>query len=625
MLANRSLFRTRNIRAVYRGVIGGLVLLLAPGLRAETTVVSVPVSLDYPLMIQLLVTQLFQSPDNSRNILDDSSGCSQIVLSDPEIGPQRDQLEIVVKAKAKLGLNVFGDCQELLNWQGRAGFIGLPVIKSGGRSVKLEPRETWLIGSDGVKMSSGPLWETGVAGLESLFGSFEINFAPYTDSLAAFLPEVLPDRSAQQITTMANSLTLTAIDVSPEGLTVAINIVVDALDEEAAVTTALSEEELQQFEQRWQMMDALLVSAVKHYAAATSLEMLRSALLDTLIDSRYRLRDALTEPASRSNDAVRHWFVDSWQRLAPVVRRIAMDQEGQGHLLWLSLFTATDALYALDQLGPSIGLDISTDGLRRMARMINEGEVDELLRYGEEVDPQLQQLLQQQIQQQQDEPSAWRFDFSFVSQAYAAVRGDTLNMWVPKKKELEDYLPKIADLLEESAETVLQKQDLKKDYRNLYENLVLATAWQESCWRQYVVKNKKIVPLKSSSGDVGLMQINERVWRGFYDLQKLRWDINYNSNAGAEVLMNYLVKYAVKRGEQNQPGGINNLARASYSAYNGGPRAVSRYRRSDVPSAHQKIDGLFWDKYRQVDIGNELNVAECLGGKGWNRKRVGGN
>lgn len=78
--------------------------------------------------------------------------------------------------------------------------------------------------------------------------------------------------------------------------------------------------------------------------------------------------------------------------------------------------------------------------------------------------------------------------------------------------------------------------------------------------------------------------------------------------------MNYLVKYAVKRGEQNQPGGMTNLARASYSAYNGGPRQVSRYRRTDVPSAHQKIDVLFWDKYQQVDAGNELNVAGCLGG-----------
>jgi hypothetical protein len=109
------------------------------------------------------------------------------------------------------------------------------------------------------------------------------------------------------------------------------------------------------------------------------------------------------------------------------------------------------------------------------------------------------------------------------------------------------------------------------------------------------------------------MQVNEKVWRGFYDLQKLRWDINYNSRAGSEILLDYLVKYAIKRGEHKQPGGTANLARASYSAYNGGPGQVARYRSAKVPPAWKEVDKLFWDKYRQVDAGKALNVARCLG------------
>jgi len=614
MLNDNPLFRQAH--AVRRLTIASLLmaLLLAPGARAESTDVSVPVSLDYSLLQQLLVSQLFQSPDHSRDLLDDSSGCNQIKLIDPKVGPQQDKLEIVARAKAKLGLSVFGECQNFFNWEGDVGFLGLPVIQAGGKSIKLEPQASWLADPEGGKISSGPLWEAGIAGLEELFGGFVLDLTPYTDSLGTFLPDVLPHRNARQLQAMANGMTLKEIKVSPSGLSVAINFIVDDPVYLADVTTPLSEVELEQLEQRWQMMDALLVSAVKYYAAATSLETLRSALLDVLIDSRYRLRDVLTEPASRSNDTVRHWFTESWQSLSPVVREIALEQEGQAHLLWLSLFTATDALYALDQLGPSIGLEISTDGLRRLARMINAGEADDLLRYGIEVDPQLLELWKQQRQLQQTKSSALHFDFSFISPAYAASHRETLNMWAPDKTELGAYLPKIAVLLEDSAETVIQSQKLDNNYRALYGKLVLATAWQESCWRQYVVKDQKIVPLRSSSGDVGLMQINERVWRGFYDRQKLRWDIDYNSNAGAEVLMNYLVKYAVKREEQNQPGGMSNLARASYSAYNGGPRQVSRYRRDDVPSAHQKIDVLFWDKYQQVDAGQEMNVAGCLGG-----------
>ncbi|MGB5538059.1 MAG: SPOR domain-containing protein, partial [Thiogranum sp.] len=129
-----------------------------------------------------------------------------------------------------------------------------------------------------------------------------------------------------------------------------------------------------------------------------------------------------------------------------------------------------------------------------------------------------------------------------------------------------------------------------------------------------VVRQKKIVPLRSNTGDIGLMQLNEKVWRGFYDVQKLRWDIAYNIHAGTEVLLNYLVRYALKQNEHKQRGGLDNLARATYSAYNGGPRQVSRYRNPAAASAHKKIDSAFWEKYRSVKQGKELHVAECLGG-----------
>jgi soluble lytic murein transglycosylase-like protein len=129
-----------------------------------------------------------------------------------------------------------------------------------------------------------------------------------------------------------------------------------------------------------------------------------------------------------------------------------------------------------------------------------------------------------------------------------------------------------------------------------------------------VSDDRKLVPLRSGSGDVGLMQINERVWRGFYDQQRLRWDIEYNSAAGAEVLIDYLMKYAIRNGEHRQPGGISNLARASYAAYNGGPSRVARYRDANAPAYGKKVDDLFWQKYQQVAAGNELAVSECLGG-----------
>jgi septal ring-binding cell division protein DamX len=146
---------------------------------------------------------------------------------------------------------------------------------------------------------------------------------------------------------------------------------------------------------------------------------------------------------------------------------------------------------------------------------------------------------------------------------------------------------------------------------------MLTTAWQESCWRQYIVENRKIVPLISASDDIGMLQINKKVWRGIYSPSKLKWDITYNVRSGSEILFKFMVSYALKQKEHQLAGGLSNLARATYSAYNGGPSQVSRYRKNNVPAEHKKIDTAFWKKFQQVLKGQELAVAQCFGDRAY--------
>jgi hypothetical protein len=249
--------------------------------------------------------------------------------------------------------------------------------------------------------------------------------------------------------------------------------------------------------------------------------------------------------------------------------------------------------------------------------MLNRAMAPEDLLYDEALDPQLQQLFEEQLERRSSGPAAWRFNFRPIAPAYAADSVERLNLWAPQPGEVGEYLPLVEQLMDASAKRMLAKYKLDQRYHGLFRKLVRATAWQESCWRQFEVKDEKVVPLISSTNDVGIMQMNERVWRGFYDLQRLRWDIAYNSNAGAEVLMDYLVKYAIKRNEHKHSGGITNLARASYSAYNGGPSKSSRYRSTDVPAYFRQVDRAFWSKYQKVEQGggaDHRGIARCLGG-----------
>ncbi|MEX0951409.1 MAG: hypothetical protein WDZ86_03915 [Gammaproteobacteria bacterium] len=72
--------------------------------------------------------------------------------------------------------------------------------------------------------------------------------------------------------------------------------------------------------------------------------------------------------------------------------------------------------------------------------------------------------------------------------------------------------------------------------------------------------------------------------------------------------------YAVARGEHKLEGGLDNLARATYAIYNGGPRHLNRYRREQVSASLRKIDNAFWNKYEQVRAGETLAVAQCYVG-----------
>jgi hypothetical protein len=65
----------------------------------------------------------------------------------------------------------------------------------------------------------------------------------------------------------------------------------------------------------------------------------------------------------------------------------------------------------------------------------------------------------------------------------------------------------------------------------------------------------------------------------------------------------------IAKGEHTVRNDIEDLARATYAAYNAGPAGLRRYRRK---SGH-RIDQAFWKKYQQIKSGNELAVASCFG------------
>ena len=53
------------------------------------------------------------------------------------------------------------------------------------------------------------------------------------------------------------------------------------------------------------------------------------------------------------------------------------------------------------------------------------------------------------------------------------------------------------------------------------------------------------------------------------------------------------------------------MARATYSAYNGGPSQLTRYRAAKQNPELKKVDEAFWEKFQAVSSGRELDDQRC--------------
>jgi len=376
----------------------------------------------------------------------------------------------------------------------------------------------------------------------------------------------------------------------------------------------------------WRQWDSFLTFAVKRLGQDMSAEK-RDEIAEVFLDARYDLVQAIN---SGSSDPVPRLFLDTWERLSPIIKQSIPGATQQSAAQFTSFATAMDGMTALSGITQLFGLfRISPDALRGAARLLGPSAVDPL-EYVMDVDNGLRAFLgftgslpafrlpanleqsRLRVPSPQDRAAAASSNSWFVRRAFAAPADrDSLDEWVPDIREPEPYLERVRDLLVETYGNVLSKSKLAKEHHGLYRHILLTTAWQESCWRQYVKKGEKLTPLSSATGDVGIMQINRNVWRGVYDVKGLSGDIEYNGNAGGEIALHYLTRYAIRKGEDKQPGG--HLARATYAAYNGGPRHLTRYRAAKQNPHLKRVDEAFWDKFQAVSSGEELAVRRCYG------------
>jgi hypothetical protein len=367
----------------------------------------------------------------------------------------------------------------------------------------------------------------------------------------------------------------------------------------AASAAPLTEAEVEALERALEPWDAFLVYVVRQIALDGEDGALRKRLFTLLLDSRYQLAAILGGDSARPGNPVRELFLETWNELRVILA------ETKRYALFVD---AADALATLEAAAP--GLSLSPEGLRQLARSLKPDDTANPLAYDWALDRELGRLFGVEGIPEGDPAPAAPPSRSWLDFLVPRAHADTpLDRWVPTQAEFAAYEARIGGLLQKIAAAERQRATLTSPYDTIYSHLVPTTALIESCWRQYVVRGGKVTYLRSQSGSAGIMQVNQRVWRGFYDIERVRWDTAYNVRAGTQILLRYLKDYAIPYAERT--GDPDRAPRAAYAVYNAGPKAVGRFAKSPPHPREARVDEKLWTLYQGIADGGQVDLATC--------------
>lgn len=627
------------------GVLLAVFLLWFPdGALSAPKTVLLPVALDYPFIRSVFVHQLYNAPMERAVVIDEiQGGCSRIELWNPEVGQENSLIKLGSHIKIRTGVPILEKCVGQFEWEGYIDVLQSVTVDARTSEVRLKTVDSHVYNKNRKPaVITGRLWNLIKSHVHPFLDEVSIDLASPIQELKTFLPLVFSLEERRRVGRWLDTIRLGPLQVEESAVKVNIMLEVETSSKPREPSAELSAAEMERLARVWEEWDAFLVLQIESLIGQSITEAERANLLGTLLDNRHEFLNAF-ENQTIGRDFVRQQFIWTWEKLTEILRKYLVKQKNLSPFQYMAFFTASDALAALDKLGPTLGWEVNRDGLVRLARLLSTGERDASLLYSYSVDPMLRKFLgmgppldefgpisdvqELELPAEPDPDSAsgpndrqsWLNRFLFP-RAWATegipTMFDRVKEWIPPERNPERYIDKVGSLLKKTTDNILDARPLPEEYHSFFRLLVSATAWQESCWRQFIAHEDKIRYLISyNQSSVGLMQVNQRVWRGIYRVESLRWNIRYNAEAGIEILELYLRTYVLKNMEPADLSDRDAIARAAYAVYNQGPGRFKKTVKQGSPHPSNRIDRLFREKYTWVKEDNFQPLVHCITGQ----------
>jgi len=594
------------------------------GPRASTSTqavnASVPLRMNERFLLRVLEQAVFRESAGTATVWDDGSGCNYLTLSKPSIEFVDGAVRLLAPGNGRIGKSVSArSCLNALDWSGYFESWQELYLKPDGRSIGVRVIESRLLDSDKeLRLRPSIVWHWAQRYAHPRIEKVSLGLTRVIENTRQLMEDFVTDADKRTIDSLIDSLRLEHLRYDRNSIVVDLGFTLEAdtavaLDPEP--DTALRSDTLTDVDvnRLGQALDGFITHTVRHAARSTQALGQRQRLLDVMLNTRHRLDTLIRENAQPNNSDFRQLFVSSWNALTPILAEISDDLPNSSALNYLNFIAAGDILSAIDAQGSRLGIELSVRGLRRLAASM-PGSRDDIdpIAWQPGVDRELRHLFgfglplplpnSEGAHDRHPSPSGQLLDW-LIAPGYAGdlsperLLVPRLNRWIVDVRNARRYVPLVDRLLNNTTRRVLEEEFIEKQFRDVYRPLVAATAWQESCFRQFINQDGRRTPLTSSAGAVGLMQIRPVVWRGFYDTGSLKNDIGYNARAGAEILLR----------------GLDNLAAATYAAYNGGPKRSARYRDPEASARARKVDNAFAQKFRTIRDGDRHGPLACFG------------
>ena len=370
-------------------------VLLAPGtVRGET--ISFPLKLDYPFLETLLIQATFTDPGQTLVVTDPDNDCQRISLSNPSLRSENNLLRIEAAVHMKGGTRMGESCLLPVEWDGYLVAHMKPRISPGNWRLSFDTVDSVLLDKNHRPDSlMGHLWNFFKGPVMASMGQIHIAVNEPIEQLTPFLLSCVPEADHPHVKAMLESFRPGVVAAEPEGLTIKILADIETLPAtgEPPAPAPLSPGEIDAFIEIWETWDSFLVQTLLSLQGMPLTDEERETLLTVLLDTRYRFVAELAADAPSSpRDFVRELFVDAWKKLSPILKDRLSRQPSSNSWGYLAFFAASDVLAALDKLGPAVNIEISRNGLIRLARMLSENKAL-ILQYNMLIDPGLRKLL----------------------------------------------------------------------------------------------------------------------------------------------------------------------------------------------------------------------------------------